>query len=65
MPVEHLWQWLREEVTYHTCYDDERELVSQVRLFEETINLTPTTVADRLWTKTELNPEDEKLRFSR
>ncbi|MHC5932560.1 transposase, partial [Nostoc sp.] len=20
MPVEHLWQWLREDVTYHTCY---------------------------------------------
>ncbi len=19
MPVEHLWQWLREEVTYHAC----------------------------------------------
>ena len=21
MPVEHLWHWLREDVTYHTCYD--------------------------------------------
>jgi transposase len=20
MPVEHLWQWIREDVTYHTCY---------------------------------------------
>ena len=19
MPVEHLWQWLREDVTYHRC----------------------------------------------
>lgn len=23
MPVEHLWQWLRVDVTYHTC--DEKE----------------------------------------
>jgi len=24
MPVEHLWQWLREDVTYHICYDEKR-----------------------------------------
>ena len=65
MPVEHLWQWLREDVTYHTCYDDELELVEQVREFERSINSTPMAVADRLWTKTELNLEEEKLRFSK
>ena len=65
MPVEHLWQWLREDVTYHTCYDDELELVAQVRAFEQSINSTPIEIADRLWTKTELNLDEEKLRFSK
>ena len=64
MPVEHLWQWLREEVTYHTCYKDECELIAQVAKFEQEINLTPTVVADRLWTKSKLDSEEEKLRFS-
>jgi transposase len=27
MPVEHLWQWLREDVTYHTCHNSEAELI--------------------------------------
>ena len=34
MPVEHLWQWLREEVTYHTCYDQKAKLISQVNKFQ-------------------------------
>ena len=25
MPVEHLWQWLREDVTYHTCYQNKAD----------------------------------------
>ena len=65
MPVEHLWQWLREEVTYHTCYDHESKLIAQVETFEKNINAIPSAVADRLWTKTSLNPEEEKLRFSK
>jgi len=65
MPVEHLWQWLREDVTYHACHKDECELIQQVRLFENTINLTPLIVADRLWTKTSIDLEEEKLRFSK
>jgi hypothetical protein len=28
------------------------------------INKNPTDIADRLWTKTELNSNEEKLRFS-
>lgn len=64
MPVEHLWQWLREDVTYHACYDHESKLIAQVESFEQSVNATPTAVADRLWTKTSLNPEEEKLRFS-
>ena len=65
MPVEHLWQWLREDVTYHTCHKDECELIEQVRLFENHINSMPLVVADRLWTKTSLDLDDEKLRFSK
>lgn len=30
MPVEHLWQWLREAVTYHTCYDRRDELIAPI-----------------------------------
>ena len=65
MPVEHLWQWLREDVTYHQCYDDELELIAQVRQFEQEINTAPTIVADRLWTKTKLDLDKEKLRVSK
>ena len=28
MPVEHLWQWVQEDVTYHTCYDSREELIA-------------------------------------
>lgn len=65
MPVEHLWQWLREDVTYHACYDHESKLITQVAIFEQSINAMPATVTDRLWTKTTLNPDEEKLRFSK
>ena len=27
MPVEHLWQWLRADVTYYTCYNSKPELI--------------------------------------
>ncbi len=64
MPVEHLWQWLREDVTYHTCYQKKADLIAQVALFQEQINDTPLDIADRLWVTTHLNPEEEKLRFS-
>lgn len=64
MPVEHLWQWLREDVTYHTCYDKPSQLIGQVVGFEQRINAEPLTLADRLWVKTHLNPEEEKLRVS-
>jgi transposase len=65
MPVEHLWQWLREDVTYQNCYDYDIKLIEQVKTFEQTINAEPTAVADRLWTKTTLDAEEEKLRFSK
>ena len=64
MPVEHLWQWLREDVTYHTCYDKKADLIAQVEQFQHRINANPIEIADHLWVKTHLEPEEEKLRFS-
>ena len=65
MPVEHLWQWVREDVTYHPCYDKREELIAQLEQFQQEINATPYAVADRLWVKTHLDPEEEKLRVSK
>ena len=64
MPVEHLWQWLREDVTYHTCYEKEKDLIEQVNLFKQRIHADPIEIVDRLWVKTHLDPEEEKLRVS-
>lgn len=64
MPVEHLWHWLREDVTYHTCYATPRDLIAQVKGFEKQVNASPHDVADRLWVQNHLDPEVEKLRVS-
>lgn len=64
MPVEQLWRWLREDVTYHACYDTKAALMDQVKAFEARINADPNALADRLWTKSHLVPEEEKLRVS-
>ena len=64
MPVEHLWQWLREDVTYHTCYDKKADLSAQVEDFQRRINADSLDIADRLWVTTHLKPEEEKLRVS-
>ena len=64
IPVEHLWHWLREDVTYHTCYDKVADLVAQVDRFQAQINADSIALADRLWVKSHLIPEEEKLRVS-
>ena len=64
MPVEHLWTWLREEVTYYACYNRPEQLINKIDWFQKFINDNPTEIADRLWTKTQLDPNEEKLRFS-
>lgn len=33
MTVEHLWQWFREDLTYHICYEHQDDLIEQARLF--------------------------------
>jgi transposase len=65
MAVEPLWRWLREDVTYHHCHATAEELIRRVAAFEADVNADPCTVADRLWVKDQLDPEEETLRFSK
>ena len=65
MPVEALWRWLREDVTYHHCHRTAEDLTRRVAAFEARLNADPCTVADRLWVKDQLDPEEEELRFSK
>ena len=64
MPVEALWRWLREDVTYHHCHASADDLTRRVADFETRLNRDPFVIADRLWVKDRLHPEEEKLRFS-
>src|SRR4051794_15721882 len=64
MPVEALWRWLREDVTSHHCHASAEDLTRRVADFEERLNRDPLVVADRLWVKDHLDPDEEKLRFS-
>nr|WP_244142035.1 transposase [aff. Roholtiella sp. LEGE 12411] len=59
MPVEHLWHWLRSDVTYHTCYEHQSDLIEQVSAFQQRINVSPNTVTDRLWVTTHLKPDED------
>jgi transposase len=63
MPVEALWRWLREEVTYHHCHSTADDLRRRAANFEVRVNRDAYAVADRLWVKDQLDPEEEKLRF--
>jgi transposase len=65
MPVEALWRWLREDITYHHCHASAEDLTRRVATFEARLNRDPFVVADRLWVKDHLNPDEEKLRFSK
>jgi transposase len=64
MPVEALWHWLREDVTYHHCHASADNLIRRVADFEVRLNREPFVIADRLWVKDRLDPDEEKLRFS-
>jgi transposase len=65
MPVEELWRWLREDVTYHHCHASVDDLTRRAGDFEARLNQDPFVIADRLWVKDRLDPEEEKLRFSK
>jgi transposase len=64
MPVEALWHWLREDVTYHHCHASAEDLTRRAADFEVRLNRDPFVIADRLWVKDQLDPEEEKLRSS-
>jgi transposase len=65
MPVEALWRWLREDVTYHHCHTSADDLTRRAADFEVRLNRDPVVIADRLWVKDQLDPEEAKLRFSK
>ena len=62
MPVEALWRWLREDLTYHYCYKTRDELVKAVSAFTEKINQNPVELADRLHSKESIDNAEEFLR---
>jgi transposase len=64
MPVEALWRWLREDITCHHCHASADDLIRRVEAFEARLNREPFVIADRLWVKDRLDPEEEKLRVS-
>ncbi|MBV9117718.1 MAG: IS630 family transposase [Acetobacteraceae bacterium] len=65
MPVEALWRWLREDVTCHHCHATADDLTRRVAAFEAQVNQHPYAITDRPWVKDRLDPEEEKLRFSK
>jgi transposase len=62
MPVERLWQWLRQELTALHCHRDEEELRERIQAFEAQLNDEPGAVHHRLRPKTHLDLQEEKLR---
>ena len=65
MPVEALWRWLREDITYPHCHPTADDLTRRVAAFAARINHDPCAIADRLWVKNHLDQSEEKLRFSK
>src|SRR4051794_2650910 len=65
MPVEALWPWLREDATDHHCRASADDLTRRVADFEGRLDPDPFLIADRLWGKDRLDPDEEKLRFSK
>jgi hypothetical protein len=63
-PIEGLWKWMREEVTYNHCHASLRHLFDACKTFIATINADPEQVLNRLWPKFELDPQYEKLLLS-
>ncbi|MGH7269047.1 MAG: IS630 family transposase, partial [Polyangiaceae bacterium] len=64
MPVEALWRWLREEVTYNHCHNSADERIRAVARFEDMANRDPRRLIERLAVRSSLHPRQEKLRLS-
>ena len=63
MPVEALWRWMREEVTYNHCHATAADLIAGVEVFEAMVKSQPDVLFERLHVQTSLDPEREKLRI--
>jgi transposase len=63
-PIEGLWKWMREEVTYAYCQPHLDALFAACKKFIAEINATPQAVIARLPPRRQLDPEEEKLRLS-
>lgn len=63
-PIEGLWKWMREEVTYAYCQPSLEALHAACREFLARVNQAPLAMVERLWPRWELDPEEEKLRVS-
>lgn len=64
MPVEALWRWMREEVTYNHCHSTDSDLIAAVASFENEVNAEPENIFTRLHVRTTVDPHQEKLRVS-
>jgi hypothetical protein len=64
MPVEALWRWMREEVTYNHCHATAADLIAGVAAFETAANEQSEVVFQRLHVRTTLDPDQEKRRIS-
>jgi transposase len=64
MPVEALWRWMREEVTYNHCHATAADLIAGVEAFENEVNQQPHVIFERLHIRTSLDSGQEKLRIS-
>ena len=63
-PIEGLWKWMREEVTYNFCHDSMHDLFDACKAFIDRINAHPNQIIARLWPRFELDPDYEKLLMS-
>jgi hypothetical protein len=54
-----------EDVTHHHGHASVADLTRRVADFEARLNRELFVIADRLWVKDQLDPKEEKLRFSK
>ena len=64
MPVEALWRWMREEVTYNHCHATDADLIAGVGVFENGVNQQPEVIFERLHVRKKLDPDQERLRVA-
>ena len=65
MPVERLWSWLRQELTYVHTHRDAQELLDRIALFVAQPLDSPVDVHRRLKPKLHLDPQEKNCAFRR